>query len=224
MIEKSSAVKLFNVLRTDRLRQTTYDPFMSKRLLCSDSLSGVPAKASFYQVKEGLIAVWSQNGIPIHDFLNFVLLLDWRNANRVILGEELLPSLRLLYHLHWRHAQQLNEHQHLLILVLAGEEGNASIEFNKDAPEGPYINSGRVLDAEYDFRSSIKPALDVGVYLLSLEAPAAHVDNLKSALVLLLQQDILGLKITMYDRMAVKEVERLQDLDGEPSNQIQGKA
>jgi len=65
----------------------------------------------------------------------------------------------------------------VVFFVFSGKKRLAHIELVKDAAEGPHINRCSVWDTEYDFRSAVETRLDVGVYLLILEAARAEVDN-----------------------------------------------
>ena len=125
--------------------------------------------------------------------------------------------------MHWRVSQQLQEHQHLLILSLAGEQGDARIQLNQDASERPHVNGSGVTYPQYYLRSSIETALNVGINLPSVEATASHIDHLYPRLVLFLQQDVLGLQVTVDDSLPTEKVQRLQDLDGKAADEVQGK-
>lgn len=99
----------------------------------------------------------------------------------------------------WRDPEDFHEHLHLLLLVLAGEDGEADEELGDDAPEAPHVDGHGVRQAQDHFRRAVEPALDVRVDLLVLEAARPEVHDLDPRLVRLLQQDVLRLQVAVHD-------------------------
>lgn len=92
----------------------------------------------------------------------FFIRLDLRS----LIHEELFRTCSSLYQLSWRHPQQFHEHAHLVLLVLAWEQGASLVEFDEDAAHGPHINGSSVGDSENDLGGPIEPALNIGIDLL----------------------------------------------------------
>ena len=59
----------------------------------------------------------------------------------------------------------------------------SNVKFIKNAAKGPHINSGIIGDSKYNFGSTIKTTLNVGVNLLVFETARAKVDYLDARLV-----------------------------------------
>jgi hypothetical protein len=86
--------QLLDVLGSNGMWQSSYDPFMQQGFFWGYSCHWVPFQTSLYQTKEFSIAVRPQDGTPVHGLADFVFILDWRNAWRAILCKEFFPSLR----------------------------------------------------------------------------------------------------------------------------------
>lgn len=82
-------------------------------------------------------------------------------------------------------AEELDEHTHLLVLVLAGEDGLAGEQLAEDAAKGPDVDGLGVLDTEDDLGSAIKATLDVSVENLVSTAAATQVYYFDSGFILL---------------------------------------
>lgn len=65
----------------------------------------------------------------------------------------------------------------MVFLVFSWKEWVSDIEFIENASETPHVDGRIVGDAQHDLRSSVEPALDVGVDLLCFEAATAEVDD-----------------------------------------------
>ena len=140
----------------------TWQAFQNPRVLQGiqrlDTLFGVPCQALYDKIKEGLALIsddllkrprtrQSQTAICIFD-----------NVQGLIcsLTEELIFSLRIFEHFKRWNAKDLHDQGQLLHLGLTGEDWNARVELDQDAPETPHIDSCRVRDSNYDLRRPIK--------------------------------------------------------------------
>lgn len=94
----------------------------------------------------------------------------------------------------------------MVLLVFGSEERCADEELIDDASKAPHIDGCRVWNAQDDLWSTVESGLDVGVYLLVLEAPTAKINDLDPRLVNLLHQYILRLQVTMNDVVLRHEV------------------
>ena len=72
------------------------------------------------------------------------------------LTEELILSLRIFEHFQWWYAKDLHDQGQLLHLGLTGEDWNARVQLNQDAPETPHIDPSRVRNANDDLRRPIE--------------------------------------------------------------------
>ena len=81
-------------------------------------------------------------------------------------------------HVFWRQTQDFDYQAHLLVLVLAAEEGEAQVKLSYDASEAPDVYFAVVGKPEDYLRGAVVSALDVGVNGLTLEAAGAEVDDL----------------------------------------------
>lgn len=61
-------------------------------------------------------------------------------------------------------SQDLHDARQLLLLILAGKYGEPSVKFGQDTAQAPHVDSHMIIHAEYDFRRTVEPALNVGVY------------------------------------------------------------
>ena len=90
-----------------------------------------------------------------------------------------------------RHSEHLDHQRHLVVLVVAWEEGVAHDELGEDASQAPHVDLDSVVTAEDDLRSAVKPALDIIMEFHLCVATGAKVDHLNS------EQNVLGFEITM---------------------------
>ena len=118
------------------------------------------------------------------------------------------------------HANNIDNELELFPLISAGEEREASEEFDHDAAHAPHVDGLRVgEDAEHDLGGSVEPTLDVGVHDLLVQGPTAEVCDHDPALVLLFQQDVLWLQVAVDDAQCLHVLESAHELDGEPPNE-----
>ena len=120
----------------------------------------------------------------------------------------MLPS-RQLEHFSWWDSTNLHDVGQLVNLRLAWEYGIARVQLCYDAAKTPHVDTHRVRDTKDDLRSSVESRLDVGVDALVDEATRAEVDDLDAALVLLLQQDVFRLQVTVHYSVVFLELESL---------------
>lgn len=121
----------------------------------------------------------------------------------------------------WRdHPNNIDNELKLFPLISAGEERESSEELDHDAAHAPHVDGlGVGEDAEHDLGGSIEPALDVGVHDLLVQRPTPEVCYHDPALVLLLQQDVLWLQVTVDDAQSLHVLESAHELDGKPPNE-----
>lgn len=67
-----------------------------------------------------------------------------------------------------------------MLLILAWEERSSFIELGDNAAEAPDVDSERVFETEDNLGSSVKPALNISVDLVVIEATGAEIDQLDS--------------------------------------------
>ena len=77
-----------------------------------------------------------------------------------------------------RHPQQLYDQGHLVLLVLARQEGIAERQLRQEAAEAPDIHGRVVVEAQDDLGRPVEPRLNVCVDSLIKEGRAAKVDDL----------------------------------------------
>ena len=71
------------------------------------------------------------------------------------------------------------------------------MQLNKNTAKTPHIDSMAVIHAQQNFRSSIKAALNVGIYLLITATGRTKIDDLNATRVALPQQNILRFQIAV---------------------------
>jgi hypothetical protein len=120
-----------------------------------------------------------------------------------------------------RQSHDLHNQRQLLVLALTREYREARVELHQDTTETPHIDRSSVWDSQYNLRRSVEPRLNVRVYALVREARRAKVDYFDSRLVRGLEQNVLGLQITVNDIFVAEILQRLQDLDGEATDERQ---
>ena len=112
----------------------------------------------------------------------------------------------------------------MFFFVFSWEKRVAYIQLVEDASEAPHVNGCIVRNAKHNLRCSVEATLDIGIDLLVFKAATAEVDDLDSALVDLAEQNVLGFQVAVHNQVFPHEVERDQDLDGEPLDQRQTEA
>ena len=109
----------------------------------------------------------------------------------------------------WRHANDLHDSSHLVVLVFAGEDGHTYEALKDNAAERPHVDSRCVCYTKHNLGCTIESRLNVRIETLCLEAARAVVDQLDLALVELHEQHVLGFEIAVHDRELVHVVEGL---------------
>lgn len=160
------------VMQEHLRRQTFNYPLVHQRLEGSHSSEGVPVEASLDKVDEALT-------LAAHQLLQrfgarypqFPLRVGAQQERLVcFLVEKDLTSGGLIEELLRRQSSNLHDEGELLLFILAREDRVACEELDQDAAEAPHVYRWGVRYAEYDFRGTIEPRLDVGVDSLILEA------------------------------------------------------
>src|ERR1700737_4785295 len=77
----------------------------------------------------------------------------------IAIEEELLPS-RFLDEILFRRAENFHDTGELFLLVFAGEERIAGVQFREDTADRPHINGHAVCHPENNLRRPIEPRLD----------------------------------------------------------------
>jgi hypothetical protein len=73
--------------------------------------------------------------------------------------------------------EHLDYASELIVFTRARKQRQPQEQFHSDTTQRPHINRSGVRHAQQNFRRSVKPRLDVGVYSLPLVAGRAKVDN-----------------------------------------------
>ena len=85
------------------------------------------------------------------------------------------------------------------MLILTREERVSREQLKEHTPEGPHVDSHRVVNPEDNLRRAVESGLDVRVDPLVLETRGAEVNDLDARLVLLAEEDVLGLQVAVDD-------------------------
>ena len=100
-------------------------------------------------------------------------------------------------------------------LRLHREERAAEEELVQHAAKAPRVDGRRVGQAEADLGRAVEARLDVGVDACAHEARRAEVDEAdRRHVVVLGDEDVLGLEVAVHDAVLVRELERLEQLAG----------
>lgn len=83
------------------------------------------------------------------------------------LTKEQLSPRRPIQDMPFRHAQHFHDARQLLVFILPGEDGHASIQLRQNTTETPHVNRHSVVHPQYDFGASIETRLNVGVDYVS---------------------------------------------------------
>ena len=113
----------------------------------------------------------------------------------------------------WR-TEDFHDAGELLPLILTREDWVACQELGEDAPKGPHVDGHTISHAEYDFGRPIEAGLYVGIDLLILETTGAEIDNFDLGTCWMGEEDILRLKITMDDLVALQQDQAAEKLFG----------
>ena len=108
--------------------------------------------------------------------------------------------------------------------VLAWKERSARDELHCHATKAPNIDLPVVGLLHQDFRSPVKPALNVSMDSMAFETSRAHVYKFHGSSLLTNQKDILRLYITMDDSLLLQKSQGLEGLVQEFSRQLQTKS
>lgn len=114
-----------------------------------------------------------------------------------------------------RHTENLHNARELFLLVLAREDREASVQLSKNAAKTPHVDSHVVIHAKNHFGRTIKAALDVRVDFLVFKAATTEVDNLDATFVWTTKQDVLRLKVAMYNPVMTHQGQGSQHLTSE---------
>ena len=131
-----------------------------------------------------------------------------------------MSSLRYFQNISCWYIIEFHDIGQLFNLTFSREEWKPGIKFGDDCSEWPHVNCSCVGYSEYDFRRSIESWLDIGVNSLSHETGAAIIYDFNAGFILLFQEDILWLKVAMYQVVILLIFEGLKYLDWEPANQV----
>lgn len=186
------------------------------------ALDGIPLKALIQKVNELLVSTLKD----VFDALS-IWLPSLSARVRLQLGltirleEDLGSSADGEQGLGW-HTIKLHNICELLVLTFTWKKWEATEHFRNDGTERPHVNSCGVWYAEDDLWRPVESTLDVRIDALAHEARAAIVYQLQSRLVLLLEQNVLRLQVTVHEVVVRLELQRLQNLDCEPPYKVLG--
>lgn len=106
------------------------------------------------------------------------------------------------------------------MFVFSWEQGITGEQLHHYASKRPDVDCTGVRYSKDDFRSPVKPTLNVGVNLLLLVAPTANVDHLDSRFIFVLEHDVLRFKVTVNYSVLSEELQTLEDLNSEADDQV----
>jgi len=203
------------------LGETLQDPIVLQRFKRSHAIHRIPIQALVDEVQEFIILALFENvmeRLGVGQAAPATRVSDDNRHETIFFKEQVAARAQFDYIIR---GDTLDFHDigELFSFVLSREERVASVKFCHDAAKRPHVDARRVRDSHHDLRRSVETRLNICVNTLPLEAAAAIVDNFDSGLVRLLQQNILRLQIAVDDVVIALELERLQDLDGEASDQ-----
>ena len=141
----------------------------------------------------------------------------------VFVEEDLSPRCHN-YHRSRRHSLHLHDALNLLFLIFSCKNWESNIELVENAAERPHVDGGRVPDPHHDLWRSVKSTLDVSVKLISFIGSTAEINDLNSTFVRFPEQNVLWLHIAVNNIVLLHEVQRHQQLDGEPPDEAGGYA
>ena len=150
-------------------------------------------------------AIWYQNGV-------------------VVVIKEYPSSCSLCNQRSWWYTYNFHDCSHLIIFVLSSENRNTHQAFKNNTAKAPHINSHGKRYAQNNLRCPIKPRLDIRIDPLANKARTAIINDFDTTLILLFEQYVFRLQITMNDLVVLLVFQCLQDLDGESSDQVLGNA
>jgi hypothetical protein len=139
----------------------------------------------------------------------------------ILLSEELLPACRLIHYLGRGKAHHFHDSTQLVALAVARENWVTNIKLSSDAAETPHIDATVVWNSEHNLGSSVEPGLDVGVNFLVVEGTRAKINDLKSWLVGLFEQNIFGFQVTVNNFEHLQILKRVQELNSKSPDQIE---
>ena len=142
----------------------------------------------------------------------------------VFLSEEFLSPRRLIHHSVRGHTDHLHYSAELVTLAISGENRVADVQLGSDAPETPHVDSAVIGNAKHDLRSSVEPALDVGVNLFVQEGAGAKIDDLEARLVGFFEQNVFRLQVAVDDLEHLQVLEGVKQLNGKAPDQVEVEA
>ena len=108
----------------------------------------------------------------------------------------------------------------MLPLVFTRKKAESCEELNQNTAETPHVDLLCVGEhTQHDIRRSVESRLDVSIHNLFFNASRPKVSDDDPTLVLLLHQNVFGLKIAMDYAQLFEVAKRRQKLDGKPSDQ-----
>ena len=94
----------------------------------------------------------------------------------VIIKEDLSSTRSSQYRSGWN-TFNFHDQSHVIFLILSREEGVTYIKLIENTTKAPHIDCCGVRNTKHDLRSSIKPRLDVSIYLLVFEATTTEIND-----------------------------------------------
>lgn len=179
------------MLFPDLLRQALKYEIMQERLLNRQPLLWRPPNHLFHEVYKrrwyfsDVDALWDGE-------------LGW-----FVLEEELLWALALVEEMAWWRAEGLLKHFYLLLLAASREQRRASKYLIRQTPGAPHVDFLIIGFHQHDFWWAIVSWLYVSKLLLVDKARRPKVNKLDTTLSLLLEDDILGFDIAMYNLLVM---------------------
>lgn len=132
-----------------------------------------------------------------------------------------LLAAALLNEMLLRWTKYLHDTRKLLLLVLSGEDRVSGVELGENAPQTPHVDRHPVRGTQDHFGRSIKPRLDVRVYLFIFKTAGTEINDLDLRMHWMSKQYVLRLEIAVDDLVTVKKYEAGQELLRKAPNQLQ---
>lgn len=96
----------------------------------------------------------------------------------IVIVKENPTSGRLSDQRSWWDSNYFHDGSHLIVFILASENGHSNKTFKDNATETPHVNRSCVGNTQHNFWCPVKSGLNVGVEPLQLEAATAVIYQL----------------------------------------------
>lgn len=125
----------------------------------------------------------------------------------ILLIEKDRLSAASIQQLTGRHSKRISHILHLLILILPRKHRNSSVQFRQNAASAPDIDTVIIRNAKRDLRRSVIPRLYIRIQSLLLKTARPEIYDFYAGFVVLLQQDVLRLQVTVNNLLVPKKLQ-----------------